>query len=320
MRMTNLISVSDTIDLLSKTKKIKRSSERDYRKSCKYLNLLMVDLDNLPQMWKYLTARLDKQRGFCNHAHAVIRTMCKIHGIIPKGADYFAFVNLLKQNTKTVFAYTDDQVRLMIKASRSGFDFNYSTYKLLIVLTYTGARISSLSNVKLTDFKPVPKVDGIYYVNVVGKGKGEGYPYPVFLPKHVLDHLFEMCEEGKYNLTSWNPAQRSSFANYSRSALIRKLRNFAQTTQDKEEAQKVGELSINTSIFHSIRKNFAVRMSNEESLNKDSDTQSLLLGQKPNSLNYKVYVLSDGAKFDNVLLRMARAYAGTSIMELKMWQ
>jgi len=320
--MTNLISIADTISLLAKSKRIKPSTEHDYRKACSYLDLLVVDLDNMPQMWRYLTTKLDNQRGFCNLAYAVFKSLFQIHGYVPSGENYFTFINLLKDKSKTkrVIAYTDEQVKVMLKAAKSGFDYRYSTYKLLVVLLYTGARISSLSNVKLSDFKRVPGFDNLYHVYVVGKGRGEGYRYPIFLPQHVLTHLLDHCEEGNSDITTWNPSLRSSFANYSRSVLVQKLKNHAQRTSDKEELETLSQLHTGTSILHSLRKWFSVKLSNDPALKTDLIAQSLLMGHKVNSTNYKTYTLSDGANFSGVLGRMAGAYSSSNFMNLRIWE
>jgi site-specific recombinase XerD len=271
-------------------------------------------------VYKLLIPKLNGQHSYTNQASAVIKSACKIHGTTLKGENYFLFENLLKAKHQSIAGYSEEQVKVMMKATFHTPDLNFSLHKLIVLLTYTGARVSSVAGVKLTEFKEVPLIKDVYYRMVTGKGKGNGYPYPIFISKNTLDYLYQCCKEGHDELTSWSTTQKSSFSNYSRSMLIHKLRAYRQLTNDDNEKKILDELSIGTAIFHSLRKYFSVRLANEEHMKNDSDTLSMLLGQKPNTLAYKVYVLSDGQKFENVLNRMAKAYAGSSFMNLELWK
>lgn len=315
-----LVSLFKIVDLAVEAKKIKPETGVGYKDACIRLSLPAVDLDNLDSVFQYLITKLNGQHSYCNKVHAVIKVAAKINGRQVTGENYFLFINKLKQKHQSVIGYTDEQVRFLLKATLPRLDLNFSCHKLILTLAMTGARVSSLNGVKVSDFKQVPNVDRLYYTVVIGKGKGNGYPYPVFLPRHVLDYLNDCSKEGDDRLTTWNPTQKSTFRNYCSAKLVWMLKQYGDIVEDPKEKELLQGLSIGTSIFHSLRKNFSVRLANEENLKRDGDSISMLLGQKPNTLAYKVYVLSDGTKFDNVLLRMAKAYAGTSLMNLELWK
>lgn len=309
-----LISVKEHIKYLRDKRGVKENTIREYVYSASKLGILELDTDRLPALWNKLAEMLptrdpqtnqlsNKKYGYIYKMRILIESMLRLHNVAKDSYEYNVFIEQLDKLKHVPVAYTEEQVRLLIKEAKFA-GRNFGLYRLLVFMTYTGCRVTSCANVMFSKMKTVDEVPNVYAVPVIGKG----HAYDAIIAKHVVNEL-----------QSWNPARtdyisnwsgevhKSCFADYNRSLLGHVI--VSKGIQDK--------ITVDTTIFHSIRKFFANKLAEDE---VESDNISLLLGQIPNSLAWKAYITSQGKNMAKVTIRAAKAYARTSFMTTKYWE
>jgi integrase len=270
-----LLSLVKHIDYLESKGRLAKATINNYRYAAERLNIDIINTDKLSELWTSLSSQLPepgsegtpvkgRRFGYVFHVNGAIGSLLARHNITEKGSGYNSFREKLGKLRHVPQGYTDDQLRLLLKASkRSGY--NFGLYRLLVFLIYTGVRISSAANVKFSDFKPVEGLNGVFAVRVVGTGR----TYDAIISSNALEHMKSKNPKGSDLMSGYKPGiMKSSFSNYNRSLLARAIIS-------KGISQ---EVSLNTSIFHSIRKAFAARLLED---GVESDMISLLLGQVP---------------------------------------
>lgn len=308
-----LLSLLKHIDYLESGGRLAKATINNYRYAAKRLSIEIINTDKLPELWAFLSSKLPDPGadgslirggsfGYVFQVNGAIGSLLTLNNITEKGPGYNAFRKKLGKLGHITQGYTDDQLRLLLEVSkRSGWTFGL--YRLLVFLIYTGVRISSAANVKFSGFKPVEGVNGVWAVTVMGTGRA----YDAIISSRALEHMKSRNPRNSDLISGYKPEiMKSSFANYNRSLLARVIvsRGISQ------------DVSMNTSIFNSIRKAFAARLS-EDGVN--SDDISLLLGQVPNTLAYKVHMTSDASTKDKVITRIAKAYANSSFPTWEAW-
>jgi hypothetical protein len=321
-----IINLRGTITELKEYKKINHKTFTDYNNAVTAIGITHVAEPLLPDLFNMLTPKIQTQPGYLGQFYAVLRSTAKKHGWKLDSPEHFRFYNLLKTRTKKdVVPYTIDDVKCLLRIARFSEIDNLSLYKLFLVLAYSGARVSSLKNNKLSDWQPVPNFDNVYYTNVVVKG---GRKAPIFVPRHLIEHLYLASPEGEERLTRWSPDKKETFRDYARSRLAYKYNKYKQHVTDPEEQKLLQTLFNYTkddkvyhkSALHSFRKFFAQQNSLDHALRADVIVQGLLMTHVINVMSYKQYVLANGANWDESVPRIADAYNRSKWMLLKLYE
>lgn len=316
-----IFSLKDHIKYLRDKRGVKENTLYNYVYAAKNLGITQVDTDDLPVLWARLTVMLptrnpttnelsNKNYGNVYKFRILVMSLLNLHNVPFESYEYNVLVDQLRQLRHVPIAYNEKQIRLLLKESKLGFGGSvFGLYRLLLFLTYTGCRVASVANVSVGSFETVDGVPGVYAVPVIGKGRGRyGHPYSAIIAKHAVEEMQRWNPKESDFISNWNgEVNRSSFGNYHRSQLAHIIQS-----RGLEE-----QITVDTAIFHSIRKFFSNKLAEDE---VESDNISLLLGQIPNSLAYKAYVTSEGRNMSKVTIRIAKAYARTSFMTTKYWE
>ncbi|MGI0016364.1 MAG: hypothetical protein ACREBU_23335, partial [Nitrososphaera sp.] len=248
-----LLSLDEHIDYLETKRGLAKTTIRNYRYAAKHLNITNINTDALADLWTYLSSQLPEygadgslikngHYAYVFHANSAISSLLSMHGLTAKGSEYDVLREKLGRLKHVPEGYTEEQLKTLLKASKWSAR-HFGLYRLLIFLIYTGVRISSAANVRFSDFKQVEGVDGVWAVRVVGKGR----KYDAIISAKALEHMKLWNPYYSDLITGFNPKiMKSSFANYNRSLLVHAI-------MSKGISQDV---TINTAIFHSIRKAF----------------------------------------------------------------
>lgn len=305
------------IDYLEKERNLAPNSILAYRKASSRLGIDEIDFDALPKLWSKLYDNLPDMTedgvvtkeglwGYVTIIRGPIWSLLKMMDIEPKGLEFHMLeekIAKLKDIKGIPKGYTEAQIKLLLRESRFA-GYRYGLFRLLIFLTYTGCRISAAAGIDpYKDFREIPEVPGVLAVRVTSKR----HTYDAIIAKHAYEEILR-----------WNPASsptlsghregtmKSSFSDYNR-ALLEYVISSKSLGKD---------LSVDTSIFHSIRKFFSNKLTEDE---VPFDDISLLLGQKPNSLAFKAYISAGGKTMEKITVRCAKAYARTSFMTWQAW-
>jgi integrase len=326
---TQALAVSEYIDYIRANRQTLPITLSNYAYASRKLGIEAIETASLPELWKRLSDLLDTDTanrqynpepsnrltkrplyyGYVKQFYQFARDMLNHYAIeVKPSVELNVFLDKLASKKHIPVGYNDAQVKLLLDASQSMMgQKDWGLYRLLLLLLYSGIRISAASNVRFTSFKPVDGVDDVLTFRVEGTGT-KGHPYNAIISKHVV------AEMQRYNpfqtdyITNHREGSNStSFASYNRSQL-------AYTIIAKGLREKV---SVNTSIFHSLRKTF---MSKLARFSVEADNISLLAGQIPNTLAYKAYIQTPGKTDDDVTVRIARAYANSGMTKWKAWE
>jgi hypothetical protein len=321
-----IIDLRDTIAELKEIKKINDKTFQDYHNAVIAIGIPLVAEKLLPELFRMLIPKIQTQPGYLGQFYAVVRSTAKKHGWKMDSPEHFRFYNLLKTRTKKdVIPYTIDDVRCLLRIARFGEIDNLGLYKIFLVLAYSGARVSSLRNNKFSDWQTVPNFENVFFTKVVVKG---GRSAPIFLPRHVVEHLYFVNAEYDDRLTNWTPDKKETFRDYVRSRLAYKYNKYKQHVTDPEEQKLLQTLFNYTkedkvyhrSALHSFRKFFAQQNSLDPALRSDVIVQGLLMTHVINVMSYKQYVLANGANWDESVPRIAEAYNSSKWMTLKLYE
>jgi integrase len=325
-----IIDLRNTVTELRQIKRINEKTFTDYNNAISAIGIPLVAEKLLPYLFRMLTPRIEKQPGYLGQYYAVVRSTAKKYGWKIDCPEHFSFYNLLKtRKKKEVIPYTIPEVKCLLRIAKFNEINNFSLYKLFLVLVYSGARVSSLRNNKLTDWNPVPNFDNVFFTNVVVKA---GRTAPIFLPRHVVEHLYMVNAEGDDRLTAWTPQRKETFRDYARSRLAYKFNVYKKHVADPKELSLLNNLFVtykqengeqkrlDKSALHSFRKCFAVQNSLDPALQSDLIVQGLLMTHVINTMTYKAYVLSNGANWDSSVPRIAEAYSRSQWIKLKLWE
>lgn len=312
-----IIELEQAIATLQESLKIKSSTAEDYRKALKALYMAKIDSDNLDLIWQYLIGVINtgKMASYVQLATSAIKSTLRIYGIKPVGVHFMKLEGLIQNREKEKrLAYDEEQIRVILRATLYNEFAGFYSYKTALVLRMTGARVGSLQNLKISDFKNVPGYNDVFYAYVVGKSKKrQGHKYPLLLAKNVLEELLLHSNVDDDKIHNWNAERKSIFRDYVRSNLCYKIGVYKRNTTDAEELEKLKKLLVDRSILHSFRKSYAVQMSKDPALRESLVLQSLLMGHVPNVMVLKAYSMA-GETWDSSLERMAEGFSKSSFM------
>lgn len=305
---------------------ISEITAENYEDACKYLGIHSVDTSKLTDLWAHLANLLDEDTrnkqhnmskakneprrrqyyGFVRQFYGLTRDLMNHHVIdIPKSAELKVLLEKLASKKHSPNPYTDEQLAKILRAS-FWVGGDQGLYRLLILLIYSGIRISAAERVQFSHIRPVDGVDGVCSFRVSGIGT-KNHPYDAIIPKRAVEHMQLYNAHGSnYVKPHHGQLAKSSFSNYCRSRL-----GYAIISEG------ITEVTEGTSIFHSIRKTFISKLAESGVV---SDNISLLLGEVPKSLAYKSYIKSPGFHSNNMTIRIAQAYAKSSLLTYEVWK
>ena len=308
-----VLKIDDHIEYLAKARGLAPTTLQNYRYAAGRLGIEFIDTAKLPDLWTRLDGMLPDvdpdtgktlsgiPYGYFNHVVGLVCGLLSLRNMDYRSYEYNVFREKLGRLARhSPEAYTDDHLRLILKESRSSKGF--ALFRLLIFLTYTGARISSAHGVKFSDFKDVPGYADVLQVPLVGKG----HRYTGIISRKAFDAMkFHNYDESNDNISGHSDTMKSSFAAYNRSLLNSIIKRAG-----------IFEVTENTDATRSIRKWFTIALANAGT---DSDSISLLLGQIPQSLAFKVYATAKGTTAERLTQRAADAYSKSPLVNLEMW-
>lgn len=308
-----VLSITEHIDYLESKRRLAKTTIRNYRYAVKRLKIENIDTSALADTWNYLSSQLPEHAangevvknghyGYVLQVNGVIGSLLKFHEVKAKGAEFDMLRKKLESMRHVPDAYTSDQLKILLSKTKWSGN-NLGLYRLLVFLIYSGVRISSAAKVKFSEMKPVDGVDGVYAVRVEAKGR----QYDAIINKRAVEHM-QFWNPSKSDLISGHRPEtmKSSFSDYNRSRLAAAI-----TSAEISE-----QVSVNTSIFNSIRKAYITRLEDDKI---ESDDMRLLLGLLPNTLAYKPRTTSGGNTGESITTRIAKAYANSSFMTWEAW-
>lgn len=280
-----------------------------YDYAIKTIGIKDIDTDKIDQVWIILADKLNS--GIAPSAVrtmiTIIRASMSMHGLtFTKTRDYNMLLKNLRKHSQKVLAYTDDDIRKILRAAElygSNQKDRLNTFKLCILLAYSGIRVESAFQLDIDQFQR--ENNGVYTFIVNSKGKrdkdGNRPQYTAAISEYaygLLKTADVMNECG--DLIEYKPKWNAPFPAIYRRKLATAL--IGQGALIDKMNQK--------SIFHSFRHWFANKLA-ESALHKED--VSLLLGHRPDSLAYKVYA-------DSTLReKVAQLYAQTSLNQLRLY-
>jgi len=300
------LSIRDYIKYKRKHGFINANTETRLNDAVDSLQIEQVNTDDINSIWLALRKRMEDKNTYADvrlMRDNLVLPLLKRNGVaFVRGVEYSDLNDLLKQRVKQIskVPYSDEQIKILLAAVDRAND--YGLYRLIILLTYSGIRIQSASNVKVSKMTLLP--EGVYAFVVTSKK----HTYTAFLSPIAYNRI-EQVSGGTMDYITNHRADtyKSSFSNYCRAKLA-----YAIISAGVQDSVTKG-----TSIMHSFRKNFASRIANDGLANEDV---SLLLGHIPNTLAYKAYITMAGRKTEHIVSRSAKAYAKTSLMNLEVWK
>jgi hypothetical protein len=323
-QLPDFISLEKSISILEEAKKIKPSTAQDYRKATKAIGIPILVLNSLDATWEMLIKimKSGKMPSYVELYFSACKSALRIRGIKPSGETYVQLEGLIvNREREKRLAYDEEQVKTLLKACLYNEIASYYTYKTILTLRMTGARVSSLANVTLSGFKNVPGYNDVFYCYVPGKSKKKtGFAYPILLGTNVMDDLLLHSNVDDDKIHNWNPKKnKTSFRDYVRSNFCYKLGVYKRNSTDPEEQERLKNILVDRSVLHSLRKSYAVQMSKDPSLREHLVLQSLLMGHIPNVMVLSAYSMA-GETFDSSLERMAEGFSKSSFMKSNFWK
>lgn len=319
-----VIDLNKSVTVLEESKKIKASTAQDYRKAIKAIGMPFMMTNSIDPTWDLITTWLREGRSpaYAELYFSACKSALRIRGIKPSGETYVQLEGLIQNREREKrLAYSEDQVKTILRACLYNELANYYSYKTVLALRMTGARVSSLANVKLSDFKNVPGYNDVFYCYVVGKSKKrQGHTYPILIGKNVMNDLLLHSNVDDDKLHNWNPEKNKTlFRDYARSNVCYKLGVYKRNTTDAEELERLRTILVDRSVLHSFRKSYAVQMSKDPALRENLVLQSLLMGHIPNVMVLKAYSMA-GDTWDSSLERMAEGFSKSQFMKNNFWE
>lgn len=307
-----VLKIDDHLEYLAKSRGLSQSTLDNYTYAKDRLGIQEIDTDNLSGLWTKLAELLPDvdagtgrtlnglPYGYLANFNGLVCGLLSLRNINYKSYEYNIFRERLgKLSAHSPEAYTDEQLRLILKESRTSKGFGL--FRVLLFLTYSGCRISSAHGVKFSEMKEVPNYPKVLSVPLIGKG----HRYTGIISKKAVEvmrfHNFSDLDL----ISGHKDTMKSSFAKYHRSLLIASIKRAG-----------IFDVTENTDATRSIRKWFTLRLANH---GIDSDSISLLLGHVPQSLAFKVYATAKGTTMEKLTQRVADAYCRSSLVDLEMW-
>lgn len=281
---------------------------RMYNYAIKTVGIKEIDSDKINDVWPMLADKLNS--GVAPSAIrtmvTIIRAAMKMHDLsFTHTRDYNVLLKRLRKCSQKVIAYTDEDIAKILTAVQaygSTKNDRLNTFKLCLLLAYSGIRVESAYQLDINTFHQ--EHNGVWTFTVISKGRrdAEGnrrtytaaisdYAYQILRTADTLNHGGFLIE---YQRTWHAPfdaiyRRKLAYALVSQGVLIDKMN------------QK--------SIFHSFRHWFTNKLT-ESVLHKED--VALLLGHRPDSLAYKVYA-------DSTLRgKIADLYAQTALNSLQL--
>jgi integrase len=295
------IPFKDYIAYINKYKKPTPKTLKNYEEAQRYMEVDSVDSENTDAFLTTLLTRVNEGKS---HAYAeTLLRLCaatlKLNGLkLARSRVYNELVGTIKGKKNVPKHYTDEQIKILLRATMN-VSRGFNLTKLLILLFYSGIRISAGQGIRWDSVIEVPESKVVAF-----KVTSKAHTYYAFMPKHALEEMkMYNITESPY-LVEYDPERtKSPFSTYYRSQLAAVIR--------KRGLQY--DVTDGTTIFHSFRKAFLRRLAKD---GVESDNISLLAGQIPNTLAYKVYI-AEGKKDtpEELIPRLAKAYAKSSFMQ-----
>lgn len=295
------IPLSTHIQHVTAYKPVTKATLDSYEYAMSATGIQSIDTEKLADLWNHLADLLgDKDHPKPYAAVALlfklIKANLKLHGVeIKEDLPFNTFNAKLNLRLKEhIVAYTPAEISKLLKAVREN---HFELTKLLLMLTYSGLRVSAAYGVCFSDLAYVESA-GVYAYRVKSKKIG----YSAFLPAYAVEQLKLYNVSKSPLVVNFRQSDYSStFANYYRALLTRILIK-----------EGIGKPNENISIFHSLRHSFSKALT---SSGVRDDNLALLMGHLPQkSMAWKTYANDGSRDVPNELTEsLAKVYAGTKL-------
>jgi integrase len=244
-------------------KPITKATLDSYDYAMSATDIRTIDTDRLSELWGKLSELLGDNENPKPYARVallfkLIKANLKLHGIeIKKDLAFNGFNAKLNLKLKEhVIAYTPGQIREILRAAKIN---SHNLTKLLLMLTYSGIRVSSALNVKFSDLKLTEA--GVYSYRI----RSKGIVYSAFLPAYIVELLRAYNTNDQDLIVNFDQSRYTTpFAKYYRTLLTRIL--------IKEGVERP---NANISVFHSLRHAYSKALT---SSGVRDDNLALLMG------------------------------------------
>ena len=299
--------------LLDLTKHIERGNTKgilspvtvaNYNKAMRYVGVQFVESESFDDLCLTLSTMIDagRSKGLIEIFVALVFATAKLyHMEVRKGIHLTGLSDKIAMGRRGRSAYSTEDVKLILKTADPGSPL----FKLLVLLSMAGLRVSAAEGIRLMDIKPVKEVPGTYYFMAKRKGKGE---YPAIVGDNAKGWLEYAIDSEEEPLCPYSRHRKGgTFDNSYRSKFVRFVSDNNLQGIFKKEGDR-GEIVA----FHSLRRWHERQLfafgASETDIN-------LLSGRMPGTVLFKNYLTDKGDKMPvDIVRRSAEAYAKSSLV------
>jgi integrase len=306
-----LLELSKHLERGLKYNKLSPKSILNYQQAMHYFGLSVVDTDDLVKTWHVILGKL-RSGGSAELGRLLvilIFTNAKPHGDIkilntPELTEIMDIIGSKPKQNRT--GYRTQDVRLILKTAYDRGTF--PLFRLLALLAMSGARISSLEGLTLSDIKPVPTVEGTYYFQLTSKGR----TYNAVIGQNAYDWIQVGLDSYEEPICPYS--RRSEHGTFDRSYRMKflKLIDANNLRGIYNRVNEVG-MPLDVVVFHAFRKWHARTLFRDGISPTEID---LLQGRSGNKIVFKNYLDDSGQRQSvDILPRAGKAYAKSSLMD-----
>ncbi len=276
----------------------------DYDATLKAIAIDNVDLspEGLSQLYVKLLGLLDT-KGYVNVQRylAILSAWSKKNGhkYLYKDLNYSKVYDGIQNRKGIRDAYSDNQIRAMMDAARQ--DGDDDLLNLMLLLFYSGLRISAAYPLQYSDVKEIPGCDLVTF-----RATSKGVTYSAVLSGKVWRDISKRHGHNKRLIVQHDDGFYTSFDKRYREKLSRLI-----------QREGLYDIRLTTSIFHSFRKSFSQHLINS-GVEPTSFYFKALLGHMPRSTTAtKYYVNPDGTKTPlDITKGLAEVYSKSDLSKL----
>lgn len=266
-------------------------TKTNYLNALKACQITEFDAENVDHVWKTLLEKLNAgvSYGAIYMVMSMTKGLMKLHDLVyPKNYDYNVLVSRLRKSGTVPEAYSESHVKEILRMTQGK---DNALFRICILCTYSGLRISACENLKFTDFHKI-EPHGIYCFIVESKGK----KYIAAISQYAYELMWNSNYVKSEYVAQLGQDVSSRFDTIFRLRFLSVLHNNAAVDMLKGKSP-----------FHSMRKFYSQKLAESRPILHSEDI-GLLMGHTPATMAYKRYI---DANDEGMFTRVADVYSRT---------